>query len=131
MRQFLLLTSEYNFTLQTYAFIASDEIVSAIHLQIRIALQTNMLNATDKHVLCWDEHFGTGDELSAVDERVEIVQLSFSHKHTASYQQLPSRIYVKMIAIVAATVLTSKDTITLRRSKRYMYLDAQQYLRLH
>ena len=50
MRQSLLLTSEYDFTQQTKAFIAS---VFATYLQIRIALQTNMFIANDERVLCW------------------------------------------------------------------------------
>ena len=41
-KQSLLLTYEHEFKLQTNVFIASDEIVSATHLQIRITRQTNM-----------------------------------------------------------------------------------------
>ena len=117
----LLLTSEYDFILQMNTFIASDEIVSAIHLQIRITLQANMFIASDERVLFWGrtllvlEMNGShaGDErLSVWDECVEKTRLSFSHTdntHTNtqlySYQQLPNRFYVEMIAIVTATYL--------------------------
>ena len=36
-------------------FIASNEIVFAAYLQIRITLQTNMFIASDKSVLCWGQ----------------------------------------------------------------------------
>ena len=52
MKLFLLLTSKNDFTLQTNAFIASDEIVSDTHIQIRITLLTNTFIASDKRVLC-------------------------------------------------------------------------------
>ena len=52
-RKSLLLTSKHDFTLQTNAFIASDEIVSATYLQIRLTLQTDMFIASDEHILCW------------------------------------------------------------------------------
>ena len=43
--------------------------------------------------------FRAGDEhFSARDERVENALSNFSHKHTASYQRLPSRPWVEMIA---------------------------------
>ena len=101
-----ILTSEHDFTLQTNAFIASDETVSATHLQIRITLPTNMFIASDERVLCWGRAlltleanpFHTGDEhFSAGDERNENARSSFSHMHTASYRRLPSRSYVEMI----------------------------------
>ena len=89
----MLLTSEYDFTLQTRAFIASDETVFATHLQIRITLQTSMFIASDERVRVGDEHFNDGDE------RVENARSSVSDTHTASYQRIPNRIYVEMIAI--------------------------------
>ena len=52
-RSSVLLTSEYDFTLQTNTLIASDEIVLATHLQIRITLQTSMLISSDEHILFW------------------------------------------------------------------------------
>ena len=54
----MLLTSENNFTLQTNEFIASDEIVSATHVQIQITLQRNKFIASDESAFCaGDEHF--------------------------------------------------------------------------
>ena len=89
-------------------FIASNEIVSAIYLQIQITLQTNMFIASDKCALYWGQHFRrwrqtplaletnvfhTGDEHdSAGDEHVEYAHSSFSHKHIASYQQISLKI---------------------------------------
>ena len=51
--------------------------------------------------------FHAGDEhYSAGDERVEnAIRASATHTHTSSYQQLPSRNYVEMIAIDTATYL--------------------------
>ena len=46
----MLLTSEYDITLQTNAFVAYDEIVSAAHLQVNLALQTNTFIASDECV---------------------------------------------------------------------------------
>ena len=72
-------------------FIASDEIVSATHLQIRITLPMNRFIASDEHVLCWGRvlltleanAFRAGDEyFSAGDERIEKARSSFSHTHT-------------------------------------------------
>ena len=54
--------------------------------------------------------------------------LPLTHTHTASYEKLPTRIYVEIIALVKATYL---------RNGRYhveeiqKYLDAQQHLWLH
>ena len=88
MTQSLLLTSEYEFTLQMYTFIASDEIVVATHIQIRITLQMNMFIASDKGVLYWGQTLLAlqTKALCAGDEQVENVRLSFSHRHT----QLPA-----------------------------------------
>ena len=100
-RQSLLLTSEQDFTLQTNAFIASDEIVFATHLQIRITLLTNMFIASDKRVLCWGRALLTLEvnAFRAEDERIENVQL-------------PSRIYVEVTQLLTSEM----DAITLRGS---------------
>ena len=45
------ITSEYAFTLQTDAFITSDEIV----LLTQITLETNMFIARDERILCWGQ----------------------------------------------------------------------------
>ena len=56
-------TSKYDFTLHMNEFIASDEIVSAIYLQIQITLQTNMFIASDEYVFCTgDNTLGSGDK---------------------------------------------------------------------
>ena len=47
-----ILPFEYDFMLQTKAFIASDELVFATHLHKQILLQTNMFIANDERVLC-------------------------------------------------------------------------------
>ena len=62
MRQSLLFISKHAFTLQTNAFIASDEIVFAPHLQVQITLQTNMFIASENTFCAGGEHFGAGDE---------------------------------------------------------------------
>ena len=83
-------------------FIASDEIVFATHLQIRIRLQTSMFIAGDEHVSCWgrtllvlemnafgtrDERIRAGDEhFSARNEHIANANSSVSDAHTASYQ---------------------------------------------
>ena len=90
-------------------FIASDEIVSAIHLQIqydtadehvycysdrqtRFVLDTYTFLVLDTHALC-----AVGDKLfSAGDKHVEKACSNFSHTHTASYQRLPSRTYIEL-----------------------------------
>ena len=66
------------------AFVASDETVSATHLQIRITLQTNRFIAGNQHFLALEMNaFHAGDEhFSAGDERVENACSSFSHTHT-------------------------------------------------
>ena len=51
-RQSLLLTFKRDFTLWTNVFIASDKIVSATHLKIRIALPMNRFIASDECVFC-------------------------------------------------------------------------------
>ena len=69
----LLLTSEYDFSLQTNAFIASDEIVFVTLLKIRYTLQTNMLIASDKHArfVLGTNIFDAGDDpFGAKVERV-------------------------------------------------------------
>ena len=53
MRQSLLFTFEYHFTLQMNAFITNDKIVFVTHLQVWITLQMNTFIANDKHILCW------------------------------------------------------------------------------
>ena len=45
------ISSKYDFTLQTYAFITSDKKVFATHLQIQTTLQTNTF------ITSWDEHY--------------------------------------------------------------------------
>ena len=50
-----------------------------------------MYHAGDKH-FSGDEHFGDGDE------RVENALSNFNHTHTASYQWLPNKTYVKLIS---------------------------------
>ena len=139
--------------LQTNAFIDSDEIVFATHLQVRIKLEKNMFIASDERFLCWGRThlalkmyaFNAGDDtFSAGNESVENARSSFSHTHThkhthththtqtltASYQRLPSVIYIKIIAIVTVTcTYLQNGSLKLRRSK--MYLDAQRRLRLH
>ena len=50
--------------------------------------------------------FGAGDEhFSDGDERIGNTRSSFSHTHTASYQQFLSRIYVEMIRPLQMVVL--------------------------
>ena len=65
----------------------------------------NVFIASDKRVLCWGRAlltleakvFRAGDKrFVAGDERTEPVRSSFSHTHKASYQRLPSTIYVEM-----------------------------------
>ena len=92
-RELPLFTSEHNVTLHTNAFIASNEIASAIHLRIQH-------HTADKRVYSWrrtrfvleTNTFGAGDKL------VENAHSNFSHTHTASYERLPNRTYVEMIA---------------------------------
>ena len=60
MRQSLLLASEHDFTLQTNSFVASDEVVSATHLQIQITLLASMFIAGEKRV--WRNAFDAGGE---------------------------------------------------------------------
>ena len=73
---------------------------------MRITLLTNMFIGSDERVLCLGRTllmleanvFRAGDEhFSAGDERIEPSRLSFVHPHAASYQRLPSRIYVEMV----------------------------------
>ena len=104
--------SEYDFILQMNLFIASDEIVSATHLQIRIVLQTNMFITRDDRVLCWGQTLFVLKINTLALEMNELkirIRVSVTHKQThtelAIYQQLPSRIYVEMIAIYTATYL--------------------------
>ena len=135
-RQSPLLTFEHDFTPQMNAFIASDEIGSATHLQIRIKLATNVFIAGDKRVLCWGlalltleaNSFCAGHEhFSAGDERIEPVCSSFNQAHTApatSKQDLCGDDYT-----VTATYLRNGRYIMLQGSKRY--LDSQQHLWLH
>ena len=91
MRQSLLHTSDYDFTLQMNAFVISDEIVSATQLQIRITLPTHMFIASDECILGWGRTlltleanvFHAGDEhFSAGLEPTEPARSSFSHTHT-------------------------------------------------
>ena len=135
-----------DFTLQTNAFIASDEIVFATTLQIRITLQTNMFIASDERVLCYgrtllalemnaielemnflplktnagDERWRRTLETNAGDVRVENALERQRHTHTASFQRLPRTIYADMIASHSYTHLRKRvPSVTLRRSKRY------------
>ena len=73
------------------AFIASDKIVPALHVQIRITLPTNRFITSGEHILCWGQvlltleanAFRAGNEyFSAGDERIENVRSSFSDTHT-------------------------------------------------
>ena len=89
--------SEYDFTLQTYTFIASNEIVSEIHVEIVVTLQTNMFIASNKCVLCWEctllaletNMFRAGDEpISTGDKRVQNACVSFNHIHSHTHTQL-------------------------------------------
>ena len=59
----------------------------------------NTFGAGDERVQAGDEHFSTGGE------RVENACSNVRDTHTASYQRIPNRIYVEMIAIVTATYL--------------------------
>ena len=113
-----ILTSEYNITLLTNAFIniASDEIVSAIHITLLqtnmfIAMETNAFCAGDKCVLRWNTIvLGTNVLKMCVS--------NFSHVHTTTKEQLPNRTYMYV-------ELTSEN----RRfsvAEIQKYLDAQQ-----
>ena len=64
-------------------------------------LGTNTFGVVDGRIHPGDEHFSPGNE------HIENAHSSVSctHTPTASYQQLPNRIYVEMIAIVTATYL--------------------------
>ena len=93
----LLLTSENDITLQANAFIASDE-----------------------RALCWsgDEHLVLEmNAFRAGDEHAENAHSNFSHTHThtASYQRLPNKTYIEMIASRNYSVPRT-DAIELRRS---------------
>ena len=100
---------------KTKSFLASNEAVSARHLQLPITLPTNRFMANDECVLCGGmSTFNAGDEyFTAGNERIENVRSSFSHTHaqlgwsawdysyTCSYQRLLSKIYVEMIIYIA------------------------------
>ena len=124
----LLLTSTYNITLQTNVFITVTRQPLLLTLKYNITLKTNMFIASDEGVLCWRQTllaletnaFHAGDQhFSAGDEQVKNAGSNFSHTHTASYQQLPNRTYVDMIASHSYS-LPKTGSITLRRSKRYL-----------
>ena len=75
-----------------------------------LSLATNVLYTGDTLLTLGSSTFDVGDEhFSDRDERIENACLSFSHTHThthtASYQRLPSSIYVEIIALVTATYL--------------------------
>ena len=71
-----------------------------------MVLETDAFCAGDKH-------------FSAGDERVENECSNFSHTHTASYQRLPSKAYVEMIASHSCS-RSNTSAIMLWRSKRYL-----------
>ena len=97
MRQSLLLTSKYeskyDITLQTNAFIASNETVSATHFQItmfiasdesvlwHLALETNAFRVGDEHVSTWD----------------------WSARSIVSHAQMATRNHVTIIMIIKPT----------------------------
>ena len=67
----------------------------------------NQLQIEDKHLLCWiwtllEQEMNTfcasDERFSAGDKRVENARSNQPHIHTASYQQLSSRIYLEMVA---------------------------------
>ena len=77
--------------MQTNAFVASDEIVFATHLQTRITLQTNIFIASDERALYWGRTLlaleTNAFELemnssAAGDERVQNARSSVSDTHT-------------------------------------------------
>ena len=57
-----------------------------------LALGTNVFFTSDEHFDARDKCFG------AEDEQAEKVGLNFSHTHAASYQRLPNRTFLEMIA---------------------------------
>ena len=89
-------------------FIASDEIVCYPPPNMISTLQTDLFISSDERVLCWDEHFWCWRrtcftlEMNTLALETNAFELQ---PHTASYQRLPSRIYVEKFAIVTATYL--------------------------
>ena len=71
-------------------FIASDEMVSATHLQIRITLPTNVFVASDECVLCWGRAlltleanvFCVGDEQLVLETNILKTRVRVSATHT-------------------------------------------------
>ena len=105
----LLLTSEYDTTLQANMFIACNE-----HVFCRLG---------DEHLALEMNEFRNGDE------HIDSAHSNFSHTHThtASYQRLPNETYVEMITTHNYMYSPPRTgTIALRRSKRH--LDAQRHL---
>ena len=68
------------------------------------SLATNAFCAGDEHFWCWRRlHFMLEMNTLALETNVLETCVRASATHTASYQWLPSRLYVKMIATVTAT----------------------------
>ena len=85
--------------------------------------------ASNERVSCWsgDKHFGAGEECVSHWRQIRWKRtFEFQpHTHTASYQRLPNRTYVKMITSHNYSP-PRQGTIALLRSKRY--LDLQRHL---
>ena len=84
--------SEYDFTLQSYTFIASDEMFSATHpkykshcRQIRLSLAMNAYCAGEKHFWCWRwTCFALEMKTLALERNMlkKHLQTSATHTHT-------------------------------------------------
>ena len=66
---------------------------------MHFVLGMNAFGAGDERIRGGDERFSAGDE------RIENARSSVGDTQTASYQRIPNKIYVEMIAIVTATYL--------------------------
>ena len=95
---------------------------------MHFVLETNTFGTGDEHVWAGDECIWAGDEhFSAKDEGIENVCSSVSHTRTTSYQQIPNRVNVEMIAMVTATYPWNGRYHV---EEIQTYVDAKQHLRL-
>ena len=93
-------------------FIASDEIISATHLQLQITLHMNMFISSNEQALCWRETF-LALETNAFGARDEWVELEMNTlRDRYSHSNLPL-----------------KRSYPIEEIQRYV--NAQQRLRLH
>ena len=131
-------SSEHDITLYTNVFIASDKIVSAAYLGIRY-------HTAEKHAFSNDECilYQSGDKNFWRRRRTHFMletntlktHLLTSGTRTASYQRLPNRTCVEMMASHNYSPKTT-GAIVLPRSERYtctvyLHVDARWYLPWH